>query len=96
MNILSDLNLQNLPEDEIKNLLASLSESFLRRITVRIYENLDESGRTEFESVAAKNDPAALDLFLRTRIPDLESIQKKELEDLVKEIRDFQAGSPEV
>ncbi len=91
MNILNDLGIENLPEDEKKNLLASLSESFLRRITVRIYENLDETDQTEFEKIAAENNPAKLEEFLKSKIPNIEEIQKKELEELVREIKDFQA-----
>ena len=94
MNILNDLKIENLPEEEKKNLLASLSESFLRRITVRIYENLDETGRTEFEKIAAENNPTKLEEFLKTKIPNIEEIQKKELEELVSEVKDFQAKNP--
>ena len=91
MNILSELGVNDLPEEEKKNLMASLSESFLRRMTVRIYENLDENGRLEFEKIAAENIPEKLDRFVKSRIPNIEAIQKKELEELVREIKDFQS-----
>lgn len=87
MNILTELGLAQLPEKDKRELLESLSDSFLRKIIAKVYERLDETGRLEFEKIADENDAPKLTAFIKSQISDFEEIQNRELQELIAEIK---------
>ncbi len=56
-NFLEDLGLNALPKEKQTELLTSMTESILKRITVRVLEHLSKKEKKEFDGVRESSDP---------------------------------------
>jgi len=73
-SIIQELGLEGLPEETQINLLTQMTESVLKRITIKVLERLSEADRQEFENVQASGDPDKVNQFLTAKIPDYEQM----------------------
>ncbi len=81
--------LASLSEDEKKEVIAQIGESLMKRLIVRIYDHLTETDQKIFDELNETADPEKINDFLKTKIPDLESIRDEELETLISEMKEF-------
>ncbi|MGM0482416.1 MAG: DUF5663 domain-containing protein [Patescibacteria group bacterium] len=73
-NLLEELGLEDLPEETQTRILEAMTESLLKRITLRILEELSEEDREEFEKIREEQDAQKTENFLREKIPNYDEI----------------------
>lgn len=91
--ISKELGLENLNEADRQKILIQFTESLLKRLILKIHNRLGEADQKEFEKLAGAGDAAKVDEFLRGKIPDLDEVRNEELDNLIKEMKDFLASA---
>lgn len=86
-NIIQGLGLQDLPEATQIKLLSQMTESVLKRITVRVLERLPEADRAEFDKLQTGGDVAKMDEFLKSKIPDYEQMVQNIIIEFKEEMK---------
>jgi hypothetical protein len=93
-NIIKELGLEGLPEDKQIELLTVMTESILKRITIRILEQLSEEEKKEFDQVRETADPDKINEFLREKIDNYDQMVQEIVtqfkEEMKTTIRDLQ------
>lgn len=84
--LISDLGLDNLPEDEKNDMIVKLAEALQNRLTVRLMASLSEDEKKEFDEVVAKRDDAAVSKYLSEKVPNIDFIAKDEFETFREEL----------
>lgn len=87
-NILEELGLENLPEETQIKLLTKMTETVLKRITIKVLEQLSEPERDEFYQLQESGDTDKINDFLRAKIPDYDKMVLKEVKDFIAEMQD--------
>tara|TARA_Y100000294_G_scaffold144193_1_gene139071 strand:+ start:377 stop:697 length:321 start_codon:yes stop_codon:yes gene_type:complete len=83
-NIIKELGLEGLPEDKQIELLTTMTESVLKRITIKVLELLSEEDKKEFDQVRETNDPDKISEFLKDKIDNYDEM----VEDVIKEFKE--------
>lgn len=83
-NILQELGLQDLPEATQIKLLTQMTESVLKRIAVKVLEQLSDQDRQEFEKLQATGEAEKVNEFLTVKIPNYEEM----LQEIVAEFKE--------
>lgn len=86
-NILDELELNGLPEETKIKLLTKMTETVLKRITVKVLEQLSESERDEFYKLQESGNTDEITNFLNTKILDYDKMVLKEVKDFTKEMK---------
>lgn len=86
-NIIQELGLDGLPEDKQIGLLTTMTESVLKRITIKILEKLTDAERQEFEEKQKTADPKQMDEFLRSKIPDYDQMLLETVNEFKEEMK---------
>jgi hypothetical protein len=86
-NIIKELGLENLPEDKQTELLTTMTESVLKRITIAVLERLSEEDKKEFDKVRETDDPDKINEFLRTKIDNYDQMVEKIIKEFKEEIK---------
>lgn len=87
-NILEELELNNLPEETQIKLLTKMTETVLKRITIKVLEQLSEPERDEFYRLQESGDIEKITDFLKAKIPGYDRMVLKEVKDFTKEMQD--------
>ncbi len=95
IDLLEEFDLKDLPEETQTQIIQSMTESLLKRITLRILEELSEEERDEFEKVRESNDADKTEEFLREKISNYDEIVegvakdfKEEMDGYLKELKE--------
>lgn len=83
-NIIKELGLEDLPEEKQAELLTTMTESILKRVTIAILERLSEEDKIKFDQVREANDPDKIIEFLREKIDNYDQM----VEGVVKEFKE--------
>jgi|GEM_PF-718073 len=78
--LISELGLDNLPEDEKNDMIVKLAEALQNRLTVRLLASLSEDEKQEFDDIAGKGDDEAIGKYLSEKVPNVDFIAKEEFE----------------
>lgn len=92
-NLMQELGLDALPEEKKISLLSAMTESVLKRITVEVLSRLSDEDQAQL--LAFQQNPPTPDVietFLKTKIPDYETIQ----ETVVREFKDEMKSTMEM
>ena len=89
MNIIKELGLDTASEEEKNQILVKVTDSLLKRLLVRAYEVLNETDRAEFERLTTAGDQAAIEVFLKTKLPNLDQVRDEEMQNLIAEMKTF-------
>ncbi len=88
---LEQLDIQDLPSEARDQILSLFGENAMKAITIAIFDRLEELAKDEFTRLLDRGDEAAIEEFLRARVPDLDSmvetITQKEIAEF-KKLRD--------
>ena len=84
--IVDKLGLRELKTAEQGAIIRRLEANIASRINITVLERLNESEHEELLRLA-KTDDAAVDKFLRARIPDLNSLMKKVVDEVITEFK---------
>lgn len=85
--LLQELGLEGLPEEKRAELLTAMTESLLKRITVRILEELSEEDREDFDTIRESNDPEQIREFLTNRIEGYDEMVDGVVSDFKEEMK---------
>jgi Glu-tRNA(Gln) amidotransferase subunit E-like FAD-binding protein len=67
--LMKELGLNNLSEDQQRNLLTKMTETVLKRIFLETLERLDGEDKNKYQEMIEKNsDPEKVNEFLREKI----------------------------
>lgn len=86
-NIVQELGLEGLPEKTQIELLTMMTESLLKRITVRILEQLPESEKEEFDRVREGEDMEKINTFLQEKVPNYDQMLQEILAEFKEEMK---------
>ncbi len=89
MDLIKEMGLENFTAEEKNEILVQFTDSLLKRLMARVYGNLSDADRREFERLADAKDRAGIDRLLAGKISDLDQIKEEELRGLVEEMKDF-------
>jgi len=87
-NIVKELGLEELNEGTQKEILAKMTESVLKRITVNVLEKLSEPDLNEFEKMQQAGNAEAVDNFLKSKIENYEQVVQDTIIQLKEEMKD--------
>ena len=85
--ILEEFDLKDLPEETQTKMIEVMTESLLKRITLRILETLSEEDRVEFEKVKEQEDGDRTEEFLREKITDYDELVETVSRDFKEEMK---------
>lgn len=98
IDILEEFDLKDLPEESQTQIIQAMTESLLKRITLRIFEELSEEETEEFEKVRESNDADKVESFLREKISNYDEMVeevsgefKEEMKSHLKELKEGMA-----
>ena len=83
-DIIKEFGLESLSEEKQIELLTTITESVLKRITIAVLEKLLEEDKIEFNKVRDESDPKKITEFLRTKIENYDEMT----ENIVKEFKE--------
>ncbi|MEA3292895.1 MAG: DUF5663 domain-containing protein [Patescibacteria group bacterium] len=83
-NIIEEFGLNDLPEEKQTELLTMMTESLLKRITIKVLEQLSKKDKKEFDSVRETSDPDEINKFLKSKIDNYDEM----VEETVKEFKE--------
>ncbi len=86
-SIIQELGLQDLPEETQIKLLTQMTESVLKRIAVKVLEQLSEADRAEFEKLQETGDVEKVNDFLTAKIPNYEQIVLEIIAEFKEEMK---------
>lgn len=86
-SIIEELGLAGLSEEKQAELLTVMTESVLKRITVKTLELLSDEDRVEFEKLRETDDPDKIAEFLRTKISDYDAMVEGVVREFKEEIK---------
>jgi hypothetical protein len=87
-NLISDLGLENLPEEKKEELIAKMTEVVLKRIFIETVEKLSEKDQGEYaKMIEEKAAPEEMEKFLLEKIPDYDAMVKKIVDDFKEEMK---------
>jgi len=86
-NLIQELGLDSLPEDKQIELLTTMTESVLKRITIQVLEQLSEEEKKEFDEVRESGDPDKITGFLREKIEDYDEMAENTVKEFKEEMK---------
>ena len=86
-SIIDELGLSDLPPDEQVKLLTQMTESLLKRITIKVLEQLSETDRAEFEKIQDTGDVAKTDEFLKAKIANYDGVVEQVVAEFKEEMK---------
>ncbi|MFP4539305.1 MAG: DUF5663 domain-containing protein [Candidatus Paceibacterota bacterium] len=87
-DLLEEFDLKNLPEEAQSRILQAMTETLLKKITLRVLEELSEEERDEFEKVREQEDAERTENFLREKLPNYDEILEEVVSDFKKEMKE--------
>ncbi len=86
-NIIKEFGLEDLSEDKQIELLTTMTESVLKRITIKVLEQLSEEDKKEFDRARETNDPDKINEFLREKINNYDEMVKEVIKEFKGEMK---------
>lgn len=88
-NLLQELELEDLPEDKQTELLQTMTKSLLKRITLRVLEELSDEDREEYEKIKEEGDSDKMEEFLRGKIDNYDEFVQSIVDEFKEEIKGY-------
>ncbi|MEK7160922.1 MAG: DUF5663 domain-containing protein [Patescibacteria group bacterium] len=87
-DILKELGINQLPVERQEEILVAMTEVLIKRLTLRVLENLSDAQQEEFEAVCATNDQEKVQAFLAANMPNYEQAVQEEIAVFKKEMKE--------
>lgn len=78
-DLITELGLQDLPEDKKEQLILKIGELIQQNIILRVLNELSDKDKDEFDKVLAEENGEKTLAFLQSKLPNLEEIFKEEI-----------------
>ncbi len=91
IDLVKELGINELPQDQKKEMLAQMSEIIQQRIVLKIVDELPEDKKEEFANIinASSENPSIIDEFLQKNLPNVEELVLGEIGKYKKEMLEF-------
>lgn len=86
-DILEGLGLKGLSEEKQTELLTTMTESVLKRITIAVLEKLSDEDKGEFDRVREESDPDKITEFLKSKIENYDEMVEEIVEEFKEEMK---------
>ena len=90
--ISKDLDIDDLPLDAQKDIVARLGETALKNTIVVVIDKLPEDVMAEFEKLSESSDLDKTRYFLKKHIPDFDNLANSEIKKVVDNFKRVKAG----
>jgi len=87
-DIIKELGIDQLPSEKQEEVLTAMTELILKRITLRILENLSEDQQKEFDKVVSEGDPEKATQFLSQNVSGYEQVVQEEIAKFKTEMKE--------
>lgn len=87
-NILQELGIDQLPLERQEEILSAMTEVLLKRLTLRVLENLSADQRQEFEIVCATKSQEKVIKFFSDNVPGYETIIQEEIKSFKQDMKE--------
>ena len=91
-NFIEELGLKGLPEEKQTGLFTTMTESILKRITIRVLEQLSKKEKKEFDQVRETADPDKINEFLREKIDNYDQMLQEVISEFKEEMKTTMQG----
>jgi len=93
-NLIEELGIDKLPKEMQEKVLIQIGEMIQQRIVIRLFEEMSQEKKDEFEIFSKENgrDPVKLTQFLEDNVENSEELVKEEIGKVKKEIMDMIGG----
>ncbi len=91
-NFIEELGLKELTEEKQTELLTTMTESILKRITIRVLEQLSKKEKKEFDEVRVTADPDKINEFLREKIDNYDQMLQEVISEFKEEMKTTMHG----
>lgn len=78
-DILKEMGIADLPPERQEEVLTVMTEAVLKRIILRLMNELSEEKRAQLEEIGDSADPEKISQFLTDNIPNHETLIKEEI-----------------
>jgi len=79
--------LNALPKEKQTELLTTMTESILKRITIRVLEHLSKKEKKEFDGVRETSDPDKINEFLAEKIDNYDQMVQEVISEFKEEMK---------
>lgn len=86
-DIFKELGIAELPPERQEEVLTAMTEAVLKRIILRLMNELSESQRTQLEEAGNAGDSEKISQFLTANIPNHEALVKEEITNFKKDMQ---------
>jgi len=94
-SIIKEFGLEGLPKDKQIELLTTMTESVLKRITIKVLEQLSEEDKKGFNQVRETNDPDKITEFLGKKIDNYDEMVEGIIKEFKEEMKSTMTGLEE-
>lgn len=85
-DIIKELELDKLPSEKKEEIIDSLAELIIKRVLVRVLENIPDSDRAAFDEVCDGGDAEKINGFLEEKVSDYQGLVADEIKKTKEEI----------
>ncbi|KKS65422.1 MAG: hypothetical protein UV40_C0006G0002 [Parcubacteria group bacterium GW2011_GWA1_42_7] len=78
--------MDKLPPEKKEEFLDSIAELIIKRVLVRVLENIPDNERAAFDEVCAAGDHEKINAFLEEKVPGYEKLAAEEIKKTKEEI----------
>lgn len=86
-DIFKELGIAELPEERQEEVLTAMTEAVLKRIILRLMNELSEGQRAQLEEAGNGGDSEKISQFLTANIPNHEALVKEEIGSFKKDMQ---------
>jgi hypothetical protein len=95
-NIIKILGIESLPDDQKLQLLDQMGQLIEQRLLLRLYKELPEPKRNDFNQLLAANDPQKVEEFIHANVPEFTAWVDEEANALKDELSNLESIDKEL
>lgn len=85
--IIQDLGISSLPEEAQNEIIESLGQNIIRRVTLEILKQIPEDKHEEFDDISQTGDQSQIMAFIETYIPNADEFIQTKTQETIDEFK---------
>ena len=86
------LDIGELAPAEQDEIITKIGENILKQLTITVLDKLPEEDLPEFDTITESGDPARLQEFLSSKIPNYNKLMQEETTRIIDEFKEIRRG----
>ncbi len=86
-NLLKEFGIEELPEETQNKVIVAMTETLIKKLTLRILEELPEDDMEEFEKIQDSGDNEKVEQFLREKLLNYDALVEEVSVEFKKDIK---------